>query len=100
MIMALHLSSLVVRRVDGGNTANLYLVGKSGRLKKKLEIKRMICLILIHLAPAIVGGNHLVAQTKGRRVKHLINHSNQKRILRDMVSQTEGAGELWFNSCI
>ena len=47
----------------------------------------LICLVLIHLAPAIVGGNHLVAQTKGRRVKHLINHSNQKRILRDMVSQ-------------
>ena len=47
----------------------------------------MTCLILIHLAPAIVGGNHLVAQTKSRRVKHLINHSNQKGILRDIVSQ-------------
>ena len=89
MIMALHLSSLVVRRVDGGNTANLYLKGKKWTLKKILEIKRMklICLILIHLATAIIGGNHLVAQTKGRRVKHLINHSNQKGILRDMVSQ-------------
>ena len=90
MIMALHLSSLVVRRVDGGNTANLYLVRKKVDFsKKKLETKGMElnCLILIHLAPAIVGGNHLVAQTKGRRVKHLINHSNQKRILRDMVSQ-------------
>ena len=39
--MALHLSSLVVRRVDGGNTANLYLVRKkSGLFKKKIGNKR------------------------------------------------------------